>query len=424
MEHYLRFAFSFKGILTRSEFFLYYVCSSIISGIAVAVVYSILPDTGKNFLNDPSIALLILSIVFLISAAIRRLRDIGTSGWWILGLLVPYLNLVVLLSLVFKPGWNRFKGVRHLFAMLKILAETDGRVNQGEADVFARFCAENIPDEKIFLIAVDNFIRGASNPFFGFDHHLKKYLKKGQPSMSDRTFVMGLMVRLAEADGEINHQEGLLLEKVHNAFGLAEELPEGFNELIAMLAKLAKADGIVDQSEIEVIQNWFSHTMAFSKVQQKKAIQIFEASKNSSIRFEQHARNFFKLHERNHHLLENVMGLLTELALADNNVSKEESDMIDSAAVIFGFEEIDSESWKNSQQSVSDSFQDDELMHARILGIGKDAGMDEIKARYRKLITANHPDKVASMSDAIKNAAEIETKIINQAYEYFKAQYA
>ena len=423
---YLRFAFSFRGVLSRIEFLCIIVFNYFISIIAFGVVgvfFNAFSSDEQFEFGMISFATIIM-FVFLSSPAIRRLKDIGAKGLWILGLAVPYLNFIVLFSLLFRPAWNREKGMRHLFAMLKIFAESDGRINQKEGEFFYRFCTENIPDDKLVLLTVDNFIRGASNPFIGFDHHLKKYLIKGQPTLQDKMFIMGLAVRLAEADGEITPNENLLLEKLHNAFGLAGELPKGFDDLIGMLAKLAKADGVVDKSEIEIVQNWFTYALELSSTQQKKAIEIFKVSKNSSISFDQYARNFFEQHKENIPLLENVMGLLRELAFADNTISKEEADMINCAAVIFGFEKREDNFGKGPEDFVFNNFQEEELAFARILGVSLNAGIDEIKSRYRTLIAANHPDKVASMSDAIKNAAEIETKKINRAYEYFKTQHA
>jgi DnaJ-domain-containing protein 1 len=51
-----------------------------------------------------------------------------------------------------------------------------------------------------------------------------------------------------------------------------------------------------------------------------------------------------------------------------------------------------------------------------VLGISPSATRDEIKARYRKLVSQNHPDLVASMSLRLREVAEEEMKRINSAY--------
>ncbi len=49
----------------------------------------------------------LISSVFLIpiiSASVRRLHDIGASGWWTILLAVPFLNWAFFLFLLFKKG--------------------------------------------------------------------------------------------------------------------------------------------------------------------------------------------------------------------------------------------------------------------------------------------------------------------------------
>lgn len=423
---YLQFAFSYKGVLSRTEFLFVLLSNYIISIIVSVVVFAALGSVMVNpheLEGVVPVAVMLIMLAAMSSPAVRRMKDMGAKGWWLLGLVVPYLNFGVLLALLFKPAWNQEKGLRHLFVMMKALAESDGHVNRDEADFFAGFCAELIPNQKFFSLAVDNFIQGTSNPLFGFDHHLKKYLKDGQPSLGDRAFVMGLMTELAQTDGELSPEEFLLLEKVHSAFGLSKELPEGFDNLIAMLAKLAKADGVVGQSEINVIQNWFTNALDFSKEQLEKAFQIFREAKNSDISFEQYARNFLEFHKENIELFENVMDLFMELVLADGDANQKELDLIDSAAQIFGFPEKEGGFYEYWKEKASAFGKGDEQIYANVLGVDADTDFSEIKSQYRKLIAACHPDKVASMSDAIKKAAEKEAKKLNEAYEFFAAKH-
>lgn len=42
--------------------------------------------------------------LFLISLFIRRLHDLGHSGWMFLTLLIPIINIIVFFSLIFSPG--------------------------------------------------------------------------------------------------------------------------------------------------------------------------------------------------------------------------------------------------------------------------------------------------------------------------------
>ena len=44
--------------------------------------------------------------IYAISAIIRRLHDSYSSGFWVLGLIIPYLNVYVLYLILFKGSWH------------------------------------------------------------------------------------------------------------------------------------------------------------------------------------------------------------------------------------------------------------------------------------------------------------------------------
>lgn len=56
-----------------------------------------------------------------------------------------------------------------------------------------------------------------------------------------------------------------------------------------------------------------------------------------------------------------------------------------------------------------------------VLGVSAGASWREVTAAYRELITKNHPDKVAHLSERIRKVAEEETRRINAAYEAAQA---
>ena len=58
-----------------------------------------------------------------------------------------------------------------------------------------------------------------------------------------------------------------------------------------------------------------------------------------------------------------------------------------------------------------------------ILGVPVTAGLQEIKAAFRRLAKQYHPDKVQHLGEKLKALANEEMKQINEAYEYLKEQY-
>jgi type IV pilus assembly protein PilA len=68
----------------------------------------------------------LVAIVISLGAGVRRLHDLDKPGWWILGILVPCLNFVMLLYFLFAPGLTEGPGsampVLVIAAALLILA--------------------------------------------------------------------------------------------------------------------------------------------------------------------------------------------------------------------------------------------------------------------------------------------------------------
>lgn len=71
--------------------------------LVVYVVLILIADFIKN-LGALGLVLYLLAAIFTVSAAIRRLHDINKSGWIALLLLIPLVNLILMLFLIFKKG--------------------------------------------------------------------------------------------------------------------------------------------------------------------------------------------------------------------------------------------------------------------------------------------------------------------------------
>ena len=88
-----RFA-DFSGRSRRKEYWIFALINLLIS-IGLGIVDAML---GMAVLGS------IYGLVILIPAvslSVRRLHDIGMKGWWLLVLLVPFLNLLALLVFLF-----------------------------------------------------------------------------------------------------------------------------------------------------------------------------------------------------------------------------------------------------------------------------------------------------------------------------------
>jgi uncharacterized membrane protein YhaH (DUF805 family) len=91
----------------------FFVSSIVVLMIAEAFMFYPMYSMSQHIhgapLNNPLIVILTIpAVTVLLSYAIilpiRRLHDIGYSGWCVLLLLVPIVSLVIALALIFWPG--------------------------------------------------------------------------------------------------------------------------------------------------------------------------------------------------------------------------------------------------------------------------------------------------------------------------------
>ncbi len=91
-KHY----FDFNGVTGRKPFWMFVLFNFLIS-LAITIVLGIIHLKQLNGLYSLAVLLPSLGI------AVRRLHDIGKSGWWILVGLIPVLGWIYLIYLYCQP---------------------------------------------------------------------------------------------------------------------------------------------------------------------------------------------------------------------------------------------------------------------------------------------------------------------------------
>lgn len=87
---------NFKGRSTRSEYWWWLLAQGIIA-IVLTVLLALTIDDTASYLVGGVLVLFCLAIVIPnLALSIRRLHDIGKSGWWFLISLVPFGGIVLL----------------------------------------------------------------------------------------------------------------------------------------------------------------------------------------------------------------------------------------------------------------------------------------------------------------------------------------
>lgn len=90
----------FTGRARRSEFWLFWLFTVVVGGIAAALDYMLFPGAFQPVQMLVGLGLLIPSL----AVAFRRLHDSGKSAWWLLLWLIPILGWIALLIFYLTPG--------------------------------------------------------------------------------------------------------------------------------------------------------------------------------------------------------------------------------------------------------------------------------------------------------------------------------
>jgi DnaJ like chaperone protein len=179
--------------------------------------------------------------------------------------------------------------------------------------------------------------------------------------------------------------------------------------VIALGAKMAKADGVVTADEVQA----FKEVFRVPPSEIPNVARIFNLAKQDVAGYEAYAEQLATLFKDNRELLEDVLEGLFHIAGADGVMHPREHEYLRTVAGIFGFS--DTEFGAIRARYIRDE-RDDAY---RVLGVDSSISDKELKTRYRKLVQENHPDKAVARGlppEFIKIATD-KLAAINQAYE-------
>ncbi len=196
---------------------------------------------------------------------------------------------------------------------------------------------------------------------------------------------------------------------------------------VALVAKVAKADGRVDALEAQLIGIMFDDISAvFPEPEKTKQIlkDIFNEEKERSDNIEAIAQALGVATQRDKQKQQQFMGFLIQLAFVDGEVSQGEDEALQTIAAALEFD-------PKVYHAIFEQFE--KMMHNmtpkanlddayKILGVSASDEMSVIKKAYRKLVREYHPDIIKSQgkSEAYMQEATAKTQEINQAYEMIK----
>ena len=191
-----------------------------------------------------------------------------------------------------------------------------------------------------------------------------------------------------------------------------------FAALFACLAKIAKADGRVDESEIKKIEEIISIKLNLNKEHRKFAINIFQKAKDDNVSFESYASNIYQILSSSQNSLLVFYEILFELALADGILHPKEDELLKKIPRIFKFD-------KNVYESLYEKYVDQNRNYYEVLGLSENSSFTEIKKAYLKKRKEFHPDTLIGKGLPEEFIGKAKEKFIEiqEAYEELEKRF-
>ena len=202
---------------------------------------------------------------------------------------------------------------------------------------------------------------------------------------------MSLFSRLFDALGETASTAfSGVMEAIRTAFAGDPETRRkvAFSvAVIALSAKMAKADGIVAPEEVRAFQEIF----AIPDAEAGNVARLYNLAKQDVAGYEAYAQRVAGMcgsGAPNCGMLEDVLDGLFHIAKADGVIHHKELDFLAHVAEIFRFDEA------NFNRILARHVHPEGINPYAVLGVPENTPFDEVKKRYRKLASESHPDSL------------------------------
>ena len=179
--------------------------------------------------------------------------------------------------------------------------------------------------------------------------------------------------------------------------------------LIVLSAKLSKADGQVSREELIAGKD----KLKIPESELNQVGKIFNQAKEESTGYEPYAKQIAQFYKGNINVLEEVINILFYIAESDGKVSQSELDMINHIAQIFGLNQNQFNSIKESRKS------SDKLNPYIVLESKPEDELRDIRKKYLKLSKEHHPDLLLSkgVPQEVIDESKKKMRAINSAWD-------
>lgn len=223
---------------------------------------------------------------------------------------------------------------------------------------------------------------------------------------------MSIWTQIAEILAAL--RKGESLSAVFERLRTPPERSVGFTiAVIALGAKLAKADGQVTRSEVAAFRRVFT----IPPEEEGNAARVFNLARQDVAGFQHYAAKIAAMFTPGDKVLVDLLEGLFEVAHADGSFHPKEEAFLRDVAQIFG---VDDTCFNCLRARVVGDVSPDPYA---VLAVAPDAPLAEIKRAYRAAVRDSHPDQMVARGvpqEAVQ-LAEHRMRALNQAWEDIQA---
>lgn len=191
----------------------------------------------------------------------------------------------------------------------------------------------------------------------------------------------------------------------------------------AVMGALCKADGVVSRDEIRVAESMFAR-LNLSSEQRQSAMAAFNRGKAPGFDWDAEVGKFARASRGHRPILVMFLQIQCAAVAADGAVHPAEHEMVVRVACGLGLSEEDVAQLEallrtgtpgpSPRHKLADAY--------TALGLTSSATDAEVKQAYRRLMSQNHPDKLASkgLPESMREIAEERSREISTAYALIK----
>jgi len=199
-----------------------------------------------------------------------------------------------------------------------------------------------------------------------------------------------------------------------------------FEATFSVMGHVAKAKGQVTQTDIQVA-NAYMDQMRLQGEARSQAQSAFALGKQADFPLQDTLAEFAQMVRGDRNVLQMFLGIQVQVAFSDGTIDDKEKSILYTIAEQLGFSRMEldrllqmiegQQHFHQGQQQQQQQASSDDAY--KILGIDESATDKEVKRAYRKLMSQNHPDKLASkgLPEEMMNLAKEKAQDIQKAYE-------